>query len=107
MDRGDKTNNWNIQKFHKILHLPQQVMEYGNISNTDAGFGERGLKYWAKRPGRRALKGNVDVFTESTINRVREHVCLWKAAFILSEKDNTKYTIVDGLIDSRFFRIVS
>jgi hypothetical protein len=82
-------------------------MEYGNISNTDAGFGERGLKYWAKRPGRRALKGNVDVFTESTINRVREHVCLWKAAFILSEKDNTKYTIVDGLIDSRFFRIVS
>jgi hypothetical protein len=95
MDRGDKTNNWNIQKFHEILHLPRQVIEYGNICNTDAGFGERGLKYWAKRPGRRALKGNIDVFTESTINRVREHVCLRKAAFILSEKDNTKYTIDD------------
>jgi hypothetical protein len=95
MDRGDKTNSWNIQKFHEILHLPRQVVEYGNISNTDAGFGERGLKYWAKRPGRRALKGNVNVFTESTINRVREHVCLRKAAFILSEKENTKYTIID------------
>jgi hypothetical protein len=72
-------------------------MEYGNICNTDAGFGERGLKYWAKRPGHRALvKGNVDVFTESTINRVREHVCLRKAAFIISGKEDTNFVISDG-----------
>jgi hypothetical protein len=84
MDRGDNTYNWNIQKFHEILHLPKQVREYGNICNTDAGFGERGLKFWAKRHGRRALKGNTDVFTASTIKRVREHVCLRKAAYIVS-----------------------
>jgi hypothetical protein len=64
------------------------VTEYGNICNTDAGFGERGLKDWAKRPGRRALKGNSEVFTASTINRVREHICLRKAAYTLSEKDH-------------------
>jgi hypothetical protein len=88
MDRGQNSNNWNIQKFHEILHLKKQIMEYGNICNTDAGFGERGLKRWAKRPGRRALKGNTDVFTESTVKRVREHVCLRKAAYIVSEKED-------------------
>jgi hypothetical protein len=87
MDRGEKTYNWNIQKFHEILHLPKQIAEFGNISNTDAGFGERGLKYWAKRPGRRALKGNTEVFTASTINRVREHVALRKAACQISDKE--------------------
>jgi hypothetical protein len=93
MDRGEKTNNWNIQKFHEILHLPKQISEYGNICNTDAGFGERGLKYWAKRPGRRALKGNTDVFTESTVKRVREHVCLRKAAHIICEKESATLTL--------------
>jgi hypothetical protein len=90
MDRGDNTYNWNIQKFHEILHLPKQVREYGNICNTDAGFGERGLKFWAKRHGRRALKGNIEVFTASTINRVREHVCLRKAAYIVSSLTYTR-----------------
>jgi hypothetical protein len=88
MDRGEKTNNWNIQKFHEILHLPKQISEYGNICNTDAGFGECGLKYWAKRPGQHAFKSNIDVFTESTVKRVREHVCLRKAAHIICEKES-------------------
>jgi hypothetical protein len=88
IDRGDKTNNWNIQKFHEILHLPKQIVEYGSINNTDAGFGERGLKYWAKRPGRRALKGNVEIFTASTIQRILEHVCLRKAAQAVSDKED-------------------
>jgi hypothetical protein len=92
MDRGEKTNNWNIQKFHEILQLLKQISEYGNICNTNAGFGERGLKYWAKRPDRRALKGNTDVFTESTVKRVREHVCLRKAAHILCEKESANLT---------------
>jgi hypothetical protein len=88
LDRGENTNNWNIQKFHEILHLTKQITEYGNVCNTDAGFGERGLKSWAKRPGRRALKGSTDVFTESTVKRVREHVCLRKAAHKVCEKEN-------------------
>jgi hypothetical protein len=65
MDRGDKTSNWNIQKFHEILHLPRQVVVYGNIINTDSGFGERGLKYWAKRPGCRALKGRMSMYLQN------------------------------------------
>lgn len=89
MDRGNKTNNWNIQKFHEVLHLPTQVTEYGNVCNTDASFGERGLKFWAKRPGRIALKGNAEVFSASTINRVKEHVCLRKAAHVVSAKEET------------------
>jgi hypothetical protein len=72
LDRGEGTNNWNIQKFHEVLHLVVQVEEYGNISNTDAGVGERGLKLWAKRHGRRARKASDSIFVESTANMVKE-----------------------------------
>jgi hypothetical protein len=79
LERGDGTYNWNIQKFHEILHLVIQVQEYGNISNTDAGVGERGLKLWAKRHGRRARKGSDDIFVESTAKLVKEVTLITQA----------------------------
>jgi hypothetical protein len=79
LERGEGTYNWNIQKFHEILHLVFQVEEFGNISNTDAGFGERGLKIWAKRHGRRVRKGSDDIFVESTAKMVLELTLITQA----------------------------
>jgi hypothetical protein len=79
LERGEGTYNWNIQKFHEILHLVFQVEEFGNISNTDAGFGERGLKIWAKRHGRRARKASDDIFVESTAKMVLELTLITQA----------------------------
>jgi hypothetical protein len=95
MDQGDNTYNWKIQKFHEILHLPKQVREYGNICNTDAGLGERGLKFWAKCQGCRALKGNTEVFTASTIQQVCEHGCLRKAASIILSSSTSQEPFSD------------
>jgi hypothetical protein len=80
LNRGDGTMNWNIQKVHEILHLPMQMAEYGSPTNYDAGIGESGLKHWAKRPARRALKGCIEVFTSSTACRVHEGLVIAKAA---------------------------
>jgi hypothetical protein len=79
LERGEGTNNWNLQKFHEILHLVVQVEQYGNISNTDAGMGERGLNLWAKRHGRRARKASDDIFVESTANMVNELTLITQA----------------------------
>jgi hypothetical protein len=79
LERGEGTNNWNLQKFHEILHLVVQVEQYGNISNTDTGVGERGLKLWAKRHGRRARKASDDIFVESTANMVNELTLITQA----------------------------
>jgi hypothetical protein len=80
LNRGEGTMNWNLQKIHEILHLPMQMTEYGSPANYDAGVGESGLKHWAKRPARRALKGSIDVFTASTASRVHEGLVIAKAA---------------------------
>jgi hypothetical protein len=79
LERGEGTYNWNIQKFHEILHLVKQVEEYGNISNTDTGVGERGLKLWAKRHGRRARKASDEIFVHSTANMVKELTLITQA----------------------------
>jgi hypothetical protein len=83
LHRGEKTNNWNTQKTHEILHFPYQIIEYGHLMNADTGVGERGLKDWAKKAARRALKGSVDVFTESTARQVIDTMVLRKASEVM------------------------
>ncbi len=39
---------WNLQKFHDLTHLPDDIARFGSPQNTDAGPGERSLKYFAK-----------------------------------------------------------
>jgi hypothetical protein len=93
LNRGEGTMNWNIQKVHEILHLPMQMCEYGSASNYDAGIGESGLKHWAKRPARRALKGSIEVFTSSTACRVHEGLVIAKAANCLGLSSSNKRNV--------------
>jgi hypothetical protein len=88
LNRGEKTNNWNTQKTHEILHFAEQVCEYGHLMNADTGVGERGLKEWAKKASRRALKGSVDVFTDSTARQVVDTLTLRKAAEAMAISNN-------------------
>jgi hypothetical protein len=88
LNRGDKTHNWNTQKTHEILHFADQICEYGHIMNADTGVGERGLKDWAKKAARRALKGSIDVFTDSTTRQVVDTLTLRKAAEVMNVGDH-------------------
>jgi hypothetical protein len=91
LHRGQNTNNWNTQKTHDVLHFADQICEHGHLMNADTGVGERGLKYWAKKPARRALKGSIDVFTESTARQVIDTMILRKATEIMGI-DSTCFT---------------
>jgi hypothetical protein len=81
---GEKTNNWKTQKTHEILHFAEQICEFGHLMNADTGVGERGLKYWAKKPACSARKGYIDVFTESTTSQVVDTMILRKAYEIMN-----------------------
>jgi hypothetical protein len=39
LHRGEKTNNWNTQKTHEILHFSEQIREFGHLMNADTGVG--------------------------------------------------------------------
>jgi hypothetical protein len=88
LHRGEKTNNWNTQKTHEILHFAEQIREYGSLMNADTGVGERGLKYSAKEPACNARKGSIDVFTESTTNQVCNTMILKKASDVMNVGDH-------------------
>jgi hypothetical protein len=79
-----KTNDWNAQKTHEILHFPEQICEFGHLMNADTGVGERGLKYWAKKPACSTRKGSIDVFTESTTKQVVDTMILWRASEVMN-----------------------
>jgi hypothetical protein len=56
----------------------------------DAEVGERGLKVWAKQPGRRTNKGGTDIFTEQTANRVYERKMFNHARKVLDSGDDLR-----------------
>lgn len=59
-------------------------------------MGERGLKYWAKKPGRSALKGCIDVFTESTAKHLQESILVQTAVEAMERKSGYTGHIMDN-----------
>ena len=45
-----KGNRWKIQKFHDLLHLPEDMDHWGSAKNFDISALESALRYWAKLP---------------------------------------------------------
>jgi hypothetical protein len=43
----DEGNGWKLQKFHKHLHLPRLVRDFGSPQNFNASVGELHLKTFA------------------------------------------------------------
>jgi hypothetical protein len=56
VNRGEGTNQWNIPKFIDVLLLPEYMRRLGSTGRFHAGFAEKGLKNWAKKPANTAQK---------------------------------------------------
>jgi hypothetical protein len=51
-----EANEWKLQKFHEMLHVPHDIATWGSPANYDAASGENMLIHFAKRPSKNALK---------------------------------------------------
>ncbi len=71
-------NGWDLQKFHELLHVPDDIFRFGSPRNTDAGPGERSLKDFAKKPARTSQK-REDGFLDQVSSRIHERSMFEKA----------------------------
>jgi hypothetical protein len=79
-------NGWRIQKFHEMLHVPDDIVRFGSPRNTDAGPGERSLKHFAKRPARTSQK-RQPVFQGQVCGRLHENASFDKAKRLTDPED--------------------
>ena len=92
-------NGWKLQKFHEIMHLPDDISRFGTPRNTDAGPGERSLKHFAKKPASTSQKRS-EVFLGQVACRLHEVAMIAKAKRITDPlyewtTDSPKFT-ADG-----------
>ncbi len=88
---------WNIQKFHDITHLPDDIVRFGSPQNTDAGSGERSLKYFAKLVASTSQK-REGKFDAQVASRLHERSTISRAKRItdpLNEWESPKSQDVD------------
>jgi hypothetical protein len=76
--RGDDSVDTDTCKMHSQLHTDYKY--FGSLMQNNTEMGERGLKTWAKKMAKTALKHGRDVFTHSTSNRVGEMLLLNSAS---------------------------
>ena len=69
-------NGWKTQKMHDMLHVPRDIVRFGEPSNYDTGAMERGLKMGAKNPSRTAQKRDIGKFNLQTASRLAERRCV-------------------------------
>ena len=78
--RDKNTMGWKISKFHDLLHIDNDMNKFGyNLMNIHTGKGESGLKFWAKKPARKAQKHNQNNFLTQTSQRIFETEVTTKA----------------------------
>ena len=77
-NRGENTNNWNLQKCLEISHFLQDMIQFGSASGFSTQTGERGLKFWAKIFAITAQKRSNTIFTGQVIQRMQESELLYK-----------------------------
>jgi hypothetical protein len=61
---------------HTQLHNAQSHGYFGDLMQYNTAMGERGLKVWAKRVSKTALKHGRDKFTYGTSSRVGKRMLL-------------------------------
>jgi hypothetical protein len=81
--RGDDTVDTDTCKIHTQWHANRY---FGGPMQSNMETGERGLKTWAKKVARTALKHGRDVFTQSTSNHVGEMLLLNTASELVMRK---------------------
>ncbi|KAG9294770.1 hypothetical protein G9A89_021668 [Geosiphon pyriformis] len=71
--RGNDTKNWSISKFHELLHFHVDQLNFGSLSNVDAGKGEHGLKLWAKLPSKNVRARDANLYYTDLAQRIYEN----------------------------------
>lgn len=72
IDRGEGTNNWNLQKFLEMSHFLLDIIDYGSAAGFSTNPFERALKEWAKRPAATAQKRGDEIFSGQVCARLHE-----------------------------------
>jgi len=75
--RGDDTVDSATCKHH--TQMRDQTEQFGDQMGLDTGVGERGLRDWAKGASQTAVKNGIEIFTQSTAERVSEETLLRRA----------------------------
>ena len=65
---------WNISKYHELLHVPRFITLFGATSNFDSGPCERMHKEVAKQHGRRSRKRHEAFSYQATKCLAKKHV---------------------------------
>lgn len=73
INRGHESKNWSISKFHELLHMPVDTINFGHHANIDAGKGEHGLKKWAKVPSKTVRTRSADHYYQDMATRIYEN----------------------------------
>jgi hypothetical protein len=84
--RGDNSVDTETCKIHSHLHLVDDISEFGNPMNWEAGKGERGLKLWAKLVSKTAQRHGEGMFLEQTAQRVADSLLLAKSSFMIQQQ---------------------
>jgi hypothetical protein len=72
IDRGEGTNNWNLQKFLEMSHFLLDIIDYGSAAGFSTNPFERSLKEWAKRPSATVQKRGDEIFSGQVCARLHE-----------------------------------
>lgn len=97
----EKTCGWKISKFHDLLHIFVDMVNFGPATGYDAGTGERGLKKWAKMPARTAQQRSQDIHHVQVARNVHDMQILDRAAQALGIREVEE---IEKIVDKKVRR---
>ena len=108
LPRAGSKNGWNIQKFHDLTHLPDDICRFGSPQNTDAGPGERSLKFFAKRLAKTSRQ-EEGAFQEQVPLWLQEVESIAKAKRLTDPANewNIQDSCIDNVVDNDDFSVDS
>ena len=102
INRGRDTQNWAISKFHELLHMYTDTMNFGSHANFDAGKGEHGLKKWAKLPSKTVRTRDANHYFQDMATRIRENQLVEVAsATLLPRNEHTFPDMGEDVVDQQ------
>ena len=79
VNRGPGTMNWDISKFHELLHLVRDSVHFGSARTYDTTKTEYGLQNWSKLPSRTVARRGEEMYNIRIACRLTENSSIAKA----------------------------